>query len=407
MDDTKNDNPEPEKEESFADLLDKSFVAGDRLEPGEQIEAAIVKITSECIFIDLGGKSEGIIETKELQDEEGTCTVKEGDVIKAYFLSSERGEKLFSVKLGSGSGGNEHLENAFQNGIPVEGSVVKEIKGGFEVKVAGTVRAFCPYSQMGLRRVEDASVYVGQKPVFKITEYKQDGRNIVLSNRAVLEAEQRERKEALKSTLREDMVLTGTVTSVRDFGAFVDIGGVEGLIPISELGWSRVDNVSDVLHAGQEVEVKIISIDWDKERIGLSMKAVLPDPWDSVAMQFPAGSTHTGTVVRLAKFGAFVSLAPGIDGLVHISKLGGGKRIAHAGEAVTEGDTLDVTVESADPEKRRISLTVAITAQQKQDAADEDALIQQYVQKPAKSAASTESLGTLGDLLKEKLSQKK
>ncbi|MFC1592124.1 30S ribosomal protein S1, partial [Thermodesulfobacteriota bacterium] len=371
------------------------------------VEAAVVKITPEWTFLDLGGKSEGIIDTKELRDAEGACSVREGDRIKAYFLSAKNNEKLFSMKLGTGSAGNEHLTSAFESGVPVEGSVVKEIRGGFEVKVAGNTRAFCPYSQMGLRRVENAEEYVGQKLPFKITEYAEDGRNIVLSNRALLEEERREQKEALKASLQEGMLVKGTVSSVRDFGAFVDIGGIEGLIPISEIGWSRVDRVADVLAPGQEVEVKVLSIDWEKERISFSMKALLPDPWEAAAAAFPEGSAHTGTVVRLAKFGAFVSLAPGIDGLVHISKLGAGKRLAHPGEAVSEGDTLDVTVQSVDAEKRRISLVPAETAGQKQDAAEDKAMLKKYVQKPSKAVSSTGALGTLGDALKAKLAEKR
>jgi small subunit ribosomal protein S1 len=406
MEKNKNDMQEPEKEENFAELLEQSFVDDVRLKPGDQIETVIVKITPEWTFLDLGGKSEGFIDSKELQDESGAITVKEGDSIKAYFLSSENNEMLFSMRLGTGAAGHEHLEDAFQSGIPVEGSVIREIKGGFEVKVAGGLNAFCPYSQMGLRRAENADEYIGKRLSFKIIEYKQNGRNIVLSNKVLLEAERREQKEALKASLKEDMLVKGTVTSVRDFGAFVDIGGIEGLIPVSEIGWSRVDNVADVLAPGQEVEVKVLSIDWEKDRISFSMKAVLPDPWESASAVFPEGSTHTGTVVRLVKFGAFVSLAPGVDGLVHISKLGDGKRIAHPGEAVAEGDKLDVTVESIDRDNHRISLSPAITSRQKQDVAEDEALFKKYVQQPSKSASSSDSLGTLGDALKARLIRK-
>jgi len=399
------DTQEPDKEESFEEMLEQSFPVEARLEPGDQVEAVIMKITPDWTFLDLGAKSEGFIDSKELKDESGAFTVKEGDMIKAYFLSSENNEKIFSTKLGTGAAANKHLEAAFQNGIPVEGSVLNERKGGFEVKVAGGSRAFCPYSQMGLHRAAQPDEYLGKTLSFKITEYKKDGRNIVLSNRKILEEERRELKEALKASLKKDMVVKGTVTSIQKFGAFVDIGGIEGLIPVAEIDWSHVEQVTDALAPGQEVEVKVISIDWDKDRISLSIKALLPDPWKSSAASFPEGSTHKGTIARLAKFGAFVTLAPGVDGLVHISKLGGGKRISHPGEAVTEGDMLEVTVESIDPDNHRISLSPALTSGQEKDIVEEEALLKKYVHKPSKSS-SKGSLGTLGDAFKVKLAEK-
>ncbi len=399
------DEPKPNMEESFAEMLEQSFPAETRLEPGDQVEAVIVKITPDWTFLDLDAKSEGVIDSKELKDESGAFTVKEGDMIKAYFLSSENSEMMFSTKLGTGVAANKHLEAAFQNGIPVEGSVLKEIKGGFEVKVAGGSRAFCPFSQMGLHRAAQPDEYVGKSLSFMITEYQKEGRNIVLSNRRILEEERREQMEALKASLKKDMVVKGPVTSIQKFGAFVDIGGIEGLIPVAEIDWSHVDQVSDILTPGQEVEVKVISIDWDKNRISLSIKALLPDPWESSAASFPEGSTHKGTIARLAKFGAFVTLAPGVDGLVHISKLGGGKRISHPGEAVSEGDRLDVTVESIDPDNHRISLSPALTSGQEKDMAEEEALLKKYVDKPSK-ASTKGSLGTLGDVFKAKLAEK-
>ncbi len=405
MEKSNTDTPETDKEESFEEMLEQSFPVKSRLEPGDQVEAVIVKITPDWTFLDLDAKSEGFIDSKELKDESGAFTVKEGDMIKAYFLSSENNEKIFSTKLGTGAAAHKHLEAAFQNGIPVEGSVLKEIKGGFEVNVAGGSRAFCPYSQMGIHRASQPDEYLGKTLSFKITEYKEDGRNIVLSNRKILEEERREMKEALKASLEKDMVVKGTVTSIQKFGAFVDIGGIEGLIPVAEIDWSHVDQVSDALAPGQEVEVKVISIDWDTDRISLSIKALLPDPWESSAASFPEGSTHKGTIARLAQFGAFVTLAPGVDGLVHISKLGGGKRISHPSEAVSEGDMLEVTVESIDPDNHRISLSPALTSGQEKDMVEEEALLKKYVQKPSKSS-SKGSLGTLGDALKAKLAEK-
>jgi len=397
-----NEESQPDTgEESFADLFEQSFTAQERLAPGDKISAIIVKITPEWIFIDLGGKSEGAIDSQEFKDESGAITVSEGDEVNAYFLSSSHGEKTFSTRLSAGSSAPEFLEDAQHSGIPVEGTVEQETKGGYEIKIGGAHRAFCPFSQMGLRRIEDSSELIGQKLTFKVTSYQENGRNIIVSHRAVLEEERKEQKEELKKTLEEGMTVTGTVTALRDFGAFVDLGGIDGLIPMSELGWSRVERASDALSPDQQVEVKVLAIDWERERISLSLKACLPNPWDSAANNFMQGSTHTGTVARMTKFGAFVTLAPGIDGLVHISKLGRNK------DELKAGVQLAVTVKELDLDKRRIALAPveAGGVEQADDAQDKD-LRKKYVSSGSGSQSSG-SLGTLGDLLREKMEKKK
>ncbi len=401
-DDNQETQPE-EGEENFAELLRQSFIATDRIKPGDKISARIVKTTPEWVFIDLGGKSEGAIDAREFQDESGTVTVKEGDTVNAYCLSAGHGEQVFSTRLGAGGDAPDFLEEAHQSGIPVEGTVEQEIKGGFAVKIAGTRRAFCPYSQMGLRRVEDPAALAGQKLTFTITSYGERGRNIIVSRRAVLEQERREQKENLKKTLLEGQSVTGTVTSLRDFGAFVDLGGADGLIPMSELGWSRVERASDVLAPGQQVEVKVMAIDWDQERISLSLKACLPDPWDSAACDFAPGSTHTGTVARVTKFGAFVTLAPGIDGLLHISKMSKGK---NTDADVRPGAQVAVIIQELDRDKRRIALGLAGAAEAPQeDDAEAEVLRRKYVNSGPRPKGSA-SLGTLGDALRRQMEKK-
>jgi small subunit ribosomal protein S1 len=286
-------------EENFAEMFEKSFKQQGRLEPGQMVEAMIVKITAEWIFLDLGGKGEGYLDRKEIADEAGNLTVKEGDMVRAYFQSSANNEMHFTTKIGSGPGKQTQLEDAWRNGIPVEGTVVKEVKGGFEVKVGGTVRAFCPFSQMGLRRDEPQAGIIGRSLTFNIAEFAENGRNIVLSRKAILEDERQTRMSALKESLKEGMKITGTVTSIQKFGAFVDIGGVEGLLPVSEIAWSRTEKVSDVLSAGQTVEVIIKKLDWEQNRFSFSLKDALPDPWDTAVDTYPVGSYHNGTVSGL------------------------------------------------------------------------------------------------------------
>ncbi|QXE90826.1 30S ribosomal protein S1 [Geomonas subterranea] len=387
------------EEESFADLFERSQKDAGRLEPGAKVEATVLQIAKDWIFLDTGRKGEGVLDIKELLDAEGNVSVKVGDKVAAWFVSSRNNEMRFTTNVGGGgshSAGNAQLEEAYAAGIPVQGVVEKEVKGGFEVKVAGS-RAFCPFSQIALRRVEDTAALLGKQMSFKITEYSERGRNIVISHRALLEEEQQQQKDALKETLKVGDRVTGTVTSLRDFGAFVSIGAVEGLLPVSEVAWARVNHVSEVLSAGQEVEVVVKAIDWEKNRISFSLKDTLADPWEEAASAFPEGSYQNGKVARLTPFGAFVTLASGVDGLIHISKLGAGKRIQHPKEVLSEGQEVEVKVESVDREAKKISLALASVSR----AAEEQAQSMDAYKKTVSEAPK--GMGTLGDLLKAKL----
>jgi small subunit ribosomal protein S1 len=386
-----------ESEENFEELLNQTNVSPVYLNPGEKVEAVVIKISKEWVFIDIGGKSEGYIPKDEFVDDEGDITIKEGDTINAYFLSSRNNEKLFATRLTGDTMGSEHLEEAYQNRIPVEGLVEKEIKGGYEVKIAGNIRAFCPYSQMGPSRVENADQYIGQHLTFKIIEYGEKGRNLIVSNRRVLEDERQELKDALRESLEEGMTVSGEITSIMKFGAFVDIGGIEGLVPVSEISWGRVDDVNSLLSVGQKVDVAIKKLDWENDKFSFSLKEILPDPWNNVGLKYPEGSSHQGKVTRLAPFGAFVTLEPGIDGLVHISELGKGKRINHPREVLEENQTIEVTITRVEEDKKRLSLTIV---SDEQDLTDSDYYKKHIV---ADSKKTSESLGTLGDILRAKL----
>ncbi len=393
------DEMEENGEESFAELFEKSFVSSNKLEPGQKVEAKVLTVTKDWIFLDIGQKGEGVLDRKELLDADGNVKVAEGDVISTYFLSRAGGEMRFTTRLGGGSG-NAQLEEAWRSGIPVEGTVEKEIKGGYEVKVGGSVRAFCPYSQMALRRTDNPEQFIGKVLPFKISQYAENGRNVVLSHRGILEEERRAQKDALKETLSEGMTVSGTITQLKPFGAFVDIGAIEGLIPISEVAWGRVENIEEVLSVGQQVEVSVKSIDWAADRFSFSLKEAQADPWKNVGEKFPEGTVLAGKVVRLAPFGAFVNLGEGIDGLVHISKLGAGKRISHPREVVKEGQTLTVKVEKIDLDARRVSLVLPGGDVAGELVPQED--FRKYVPEVPSSG-----MGTLGDLMKKKLEKKK
>ncbi len=378
-----------------------------RLSPGQKTTATIVGVDGETIFLDVGLKSEGLINTSEFIDEKGELTVQIGDTISVYYLKSGRSEQLFTTRLGSGAG-SAHLEEAWRSGVPVEGTVKAEIKGGFEVTLSGQVRAFCPYSQMGLRRVEDpAKEYLGSQKTFRITQYSENGRNIVVSARALMEEEQQQKKEELQATLTEGMSVEGTISSIRSFGLFVDIGGVDGLVPLSEVGWSRVENLEEQFHSGQRVQVVIKSLDWENDRLSLSIKETLDDPWETAINSFPEGTSHVGVINRLAPFGAFVNLAPGIDGLVHISKLGQGRRLNHPREAVEEGQNLEVLIESIDRENKRISLAPSDYESAEDKAEKERKDFSGYLGSGKNAGEAKTSMGTLGAMLKAKLDEKK
>ncbi|MCD6297653.1 MAG: 30S ribosomal protein S1 [Deltaproteobacteria bacterium] len=398
MDNDKKDfDIETESEENFEELLNQIDVGPVYLNPGEKVEAVVIKISKEWVFIDIGGKSEGYIAIEEFLDDEGNITIKEGDNITAYFMSSRNDEKLFATRLTGDTMGNEYLEEAYHNRIPVEGLVEKEIKGGYEVKITGSTRAFCPYSQMGLHRVENADRYIGLHLTFKIIEYGEKGRNLIVSNRRVLEEERQEQKDALRESLEEGVTVSGEITSIREFGAFVDIGGLEGLVPVSEISWGRVDDINSLLSVGQKVDVAIKKLDWEKDKFSFSLKEILPDPWNNVGIKYPEGSKHKGKVARLAPFGAFVTLEPGIDGLIHISELGKGKRINHPREVLEENQTVEVKITRIDEDKKRLSLTIV---SDEQDLEESDSYKKHIV---AGGKKSSESLGTLGDILRKSL----
>ncbi len=381
-----------ENNEDFAALFEESYVEINSLEPGQLIESTIVSISGDCIFLQLSGKSEGLLDKAELTDKDGNVSVEEGDTIKVYFLSSQNGEKHFTTKISGDKADKAILENAFANGIPVEGVVDKEIKGGFSIKI-GESRAFCPYSQMGQKRVENPEEYVGKTLTFKIIEYSEKGRNILVSNRAILEEEKNKQIEVLKKSLHEKMVIKGTITSIQSFGAFVEIDGVQALLPISEISRSRVDDINKVLSVGQEIEASLIKLDWQNQRITLSLKALIADPWDEAKSKYKSGSKHTGKVVRITDFGAFVSLEPGLDGLIHISDLKGDSRDGDPKDFVKNGESITVQINSIDTDKKRISLKPVSSNEQDKD-------FQKYME------PDTETYNPFADLLKDKKSKK-
>ncbi|MBS1127269.1 MAG: ribosomal protein, partial [Nitrospirae bacterium] len=344
--------------ESFAKLLEKNGTQSARLAPGQKVKARVVSISGDLVYIDIGGKSEGVIDLEEFREKDGSVRIEEGEEVEAFFLSVQNGiRKLTTLVNGYSAVELTSIQSAYEAGLPVNGEVKREVKGGFEVLVGG-VRCFCPHSQIDMKGGREGGIYLGQTFPFKVLEYEEEGRNIILSRRVLIEKEKQASIDRLKESLKVGAEILGRVSSLQKFGAFVDVGGMEGLVPMSEISWTRVEKLEDMLALGQEVTVKIISLDWDNNRLTLSMKALQPDPWSLAAEKYPVDGRVNGTIVRLAPFGAFVSLEPGIDGLVHISNLGAGRRINHPREVVEVGQRVEVYILSVDAENRKISLSM-------------------------------------------------
>jgi len=357
-----NINDHDDQEEDFAALFEASNrVDQDSIKQDGKIRGNIVSIGDEWVFVDIGGKSEGAISKEELLDSEKRLDLKVGDPITAYVIAQRDGDVLLSVKM-TQAVSEDAVRGAYKSGAPVEGMVTEERKGGYSVTVFGR-QAFCPYSQIDVVSGGFPENFIGKKFFFRITDFSDRGRNIVLSRREVLEEERRKKVQELKQTLREGDVVSGVVRKLAQFGAFVDIGGPEGLIPISELAWGRVESVSDALSVGDEISVKITGLDWEKHRISLSLKQVQENPWDSISSRFHEGLETMGVVTRLTNFGAFVELEPGIDGLVHISNLGKGRRINHPREVVNPGESIKIRVISINPDEKRLGLELVSEVQ--------------------------------------------
>ncbi len=379
-------------EEDFATMFEASTKAK-RIEKGQTIEGRIVAIGPEVAFVDVGGKGEATIGIDELKDENGNLEVAVGERIHAVVVSTEGGLTL-SRKLARGAATLRQLEDAFHSHLPVEGKVERAVKGGYEVRIARQ-RAFCPISQMDTIRA-DASTYEGRVYQFRIVEFKEGGRNLVVSRRALVEEEQRASAAEVRRSIVVGAVITGRVTSVREFGAFVDLGGgVQGLLHVSEMGWSRVSDSSSVVKPGDEITVKVLRVDEDKQKISLGLKQLTADPWSSVQATYEVGKVRTGRVTRVAEFGAFVELEPGIEALAHVSTFAATRGSQGWSAGVTAGMTGAFEIVSIDAEKKRIGVALvpegSARAAATEDFEPEDA---------ATDAAPAEAFGSLADKLR-------
>jgi small subunit ribosomal protein S1 len=377
-----------EQEEDFASMFEASVKAR-QFARGQTIEGTIVAFGPEVAFVNVGGKGEAEIDLEELKDADGKLEMSVGDRIQAKVVSTSGGIVL-SRKGVRNAATQRELEDAFQAGLAVEGKVLKAIKGGYEVRLAGE-RAFCPLAQIDVVRTIDPSLQEGRVYAFRIIEYKDGGKNVVVSRRKHLEEQQRAAAVDLRKSIVPGAILTGRVASVLEFGAFVDLGGgIQGLVHVSEMSWSRV-NPHEIVAPGDQITVKVLRVDDATQKIALGLKQLLDDPWSTVAGKYAVGQVRTGRVTRLADFGAFVELEPGIEGLAHASTFPPTGRTRGWAESVAVGSTAAFEILSIDPAQKRIGISLV----------DEGSSRIEGAEKP--DAEPPASLGSLGDSLRNAL----
>ncbi len=347
------EQPMEESMENLMDMYEESFK---RFAEGEVVTGRIISVDKDHVLVDIGYKSEGQIRINEFKDENGEINAQVDDKVEVMVewwddenevvvLSKEKAEK---VKVW------EEIKRAYEADEPVKGTIVSRVKGGFSVDIG--VNAFLPGSQADLRPVRNLDEMVGKSFRFKVLKFNRKRSNIVLSRRVILEAEREEKRSATLTSISEGKVVQGTVKNITEYGVFVDLGGVDGLLHITDISWGRVKHPSELFSVGDEITVKILSLDLERERVSLGMKQLTSDPWYSAAEKYPVGSKVTGRVVSLTDYGAFVELEEGIEGLIHVSEMSWTRKIRHPNKVVSVGEEVEAVVLDIKPDNRRISL---------------------------------------------------
>jgi small subunit ribosomal protein S1 len=350
------DTVEPTQKESFAALLDESMGRADSLE-GTVVKGRVISIDNDMALIDVGLKSEGRVPLKEFAAGGNGPEIHVGDIVEVFLerMEDKNGEASLSREKARREEAWTQLEKSFQANERVTGRIFGRVKGGFTVDLDGAV-AFLPGSQVDIRPVRDISPLLGTEQPFQILKMDRSRGNIVVSRRAVLEESRAEQRSELVASLKEGQILSGVVKNITDYGAFVDLGGVDGLLHVTDIAWRRINHPSEALNIGQTVKVQVIRFNPETQRISLGMKQLEADPWEGVELKYPAGAKFKGRVTNITDYGAFVELEPGVEGLVHVSEMSWTKKNVHPGKIVSTSQEVEVMVLDVDPQKRRISL---------------------------------------------------
>lgn len=346
-------NPNASGSARFAELFEQSLK---QVKEGELVRGTVLSVDSDNVQVDIGFKSEGLIPTWEFMDEDGTLLVKVGDVVDVLVedAEDEEGRIVLSKEKADRLKVWDDISKAFEADEAVEGVIVSRVKGGLAVDIG--VKAFLPGSQVDLRPVRNLETLVGQKLQFKIIKFNKRRGNIVLSRRALLEKERKRMRETTLQTLQVGQIIDGVIKNITDYGAFIDLGGIDGLLHVTDMSWGRVNHPSEIFQVGDELKVKVLKFDPETERVSLGLKQLQPDPWMDAGMRYPMGKRIQGKVVSLTDYGAFVELEPGIEGLIHVSEMSWTKRVKHPSKMVSIGDVAEAIVLDVDEGNRKISL---------------------------------------------------
>jgi small subunit ribosomal protein S1 len=397
---------EKNDETSFADLLNASIHTDIRIKVGEVAEGKVISIGKENIFLDLGTRAEGMIDREECTHK-GQLTIREGETIQVLVSAFRDGIFHCTSRLQQTGRSDPRqakdspalliLREAFSAHLPVEGKVKSVNKGGFEVLVLGQ-KTFCPISQMEKNYCQNPEIHLDKTYTFSVMQYEEDGRNIVVGRKELLQADEQEKTLQRWQELQVGQVQEGTVTTVHDYGAFVNIGVVEGLLHVSEISFQKTQSAQEALHIGQKLNVAIIKLDRETKKISLSLKALQVDPWVEAGEKIVVGKEFPGVVLRLKTFGAFIELFPGVVGLLHISQLGVARRVNHPKEILNVGQTVNVRVLAVDPAQKTISLTME---EPEVDYSDELSWLKEKQEKDLQTGA-----GTMAALLDSAITKK-
>ena len=341
--------------ESFAQMFQQSLQDSD-FKVGDVVSGRVVEVQDDYVLVDISYKSEGLIPISEFRVVEGERNVKVGETVEVYIdrIENENGMVVLSKDKADMLRAWNDISRAAENQEVIEGTIIAKVKGGLSVDIG--VKAFLPGSQIDLRPVRNMDIYIGKRYKFKVIKFNKKRGNIVLSRRALLEEERETLRTQTLDAMKEGSIVRGVVKNITDYGAFIDLGGMDGLLHITDMSWGRVKHPSELVNVGDEIEVKVLKFDNEKERVSLGLKQLKADPWESVAAQFPVGQKLSGKIVSLADYGAFVELAEGIEGLIHVSEMSWIKRVKHPSQIVKVGDEVNVQVLEVDTPNRRISL---------------------------------------------------
>jgi small subunit ribosomal protein S1 len=346
-------NDESSLDEDFSQLFEQSLKS---VKPGEVVTGKVVQIANGLVTVDIGYKSEGQIPINEFRDRDGNIEVQVGDDVDVYFEASEGDTGAVSLSRAKAEQVKvwRDIEIAYNEGVPIEGLIVGKVKGGLKVDIG--VAAFLPGSHADLRPTRNLDRFIGQKGRFAILKFNRSRGNVVVSRRAVLERERSALKEETLRVLEEGIILEGAVKNITDYGAFVDLGGLDGLLHITDMSWGRISHPSEVINVGDQVKVVVLKYDPERERVSLGMKQIMPDPWTTAADRYPVSLRIRGKVVSITDYGAFVELEKGVEGLIHVSEMSWTKRVTHPSKVLEMGAEVEVQVLDVDPGNRRISL---------------------------------------------------